>query len=144
MKNLYLIIGAILIAISLYLFLIHSIIGGIILLILGIVFIYGDVRGIVAGGKISSITYNGLIENGLKKIEGGSTTIKKEQFLDLMEKLKPVLKDLQFVPVVGFDSIYLQYNNEQGANRALSQVSQAGFKADIVQDKSTWSVRITF
>ena len=90
------------------------------------------------------MTYSSIVEQGLKKIQNGNTLITKEDFISKMEKIKSVLSEQQFVPVVGYDSVYLQYNNETGANRALEEVKRNGLEADLIQDKSTWSVRIHF
>ena len=59
-----------------------------------------------------------------------------------MEKIRDLLSEQQFVPIIGYDSVYLQYNNESAAGRALKQVTDKGLKGDIIQDKLTWSVRI--
>ena len=142
MKNLYLTIGIILVLVSLYAFLRDSLILGVIVVAIAAFFVYPDARAMIAGKSISALTYNSIIEQGLRKIESGNTTIKKETFLESMEKIRDLLSEQQFVPIIGYDSVYLQYNNESAAGRALKQVTDKGLKGDIIQDKLTWSVRI--
>ena len=142
MKNMYLTIGIILLLVSLYAFLRDSLIIGVVVVLVAVFFIYPDARAMVAGKSISTLTYNSIIEQGVRKIDGGSTIIKKENFLESMEKIRDLLSEQQFVPIVGYDSVYLQYNNEAMAANALKQVLEKGLKADLIQDKSTWSVRI--
>ncbi|MCL5804737.1 MAG: hypothetical protein M1306_05475 [Candidatus Thermoplasmatota archaeon] len=142
MKNLYLTIGIILVLVSLYAFLRDSFILGVIVVAIAAFFVYPDARAMIAGKSISALTYNSIIEQGLRKIEGGNTTIKKETFVESMEKIRGLLSEQQFVPIIGYDSVYLQYNNESAASRALKQVTDKGLKGDIIQDKLTWSVRI--
>ena len=142
MKNLYLTIGIILVLVSLYAFLRDSFILGVIVVAIAAFFVYPDARAMIAGKSISALTYNSIIEQGLRKIEGGNTTIKKETFVESMEKIRDLLSEQQFVPIIGYDSVYLQYNNESAASRALKQLTDKGLKGDIIQDKLTWSVRI--
>ena len=142
MKNLYLTIGIILVLVSLYAFLRDSFILGVIVVAIAAFFVYPDARAMIAGKSISALTYNSIIEQGLRKIEGGNTTINKETFVESMEKIRGLLSEQQFVPIIGYDSVYLQYNNESAASRALKQVTDKGLKGDIIQDKLTWSVRI--
>ena len=142
MKNLYLTIGIILVLVSLYAFLRDSFILGVIVVAIAAFFVYPDARAMIAGKSISALTYNSIIEQGLRKIEGGNTTINKETFVESMEKIRGLLSEQQFVPIIGYDSVYLQYNNEPAASRALKQVTDKGLKGDIIQDKLTWSVRI--
>jgi hypothetical protein len=142
MKNMYLTIGIILLLVSLYAFLRDSLIIGVVVVLVAVFFIYPDARAMVAGKSISTLTYNSIIEQGVRKIDGGSTIIKKENFLESMEKIRDLLSEQQFVPIVGYDSVYLQYNNEAMAANALKQVLEKGLKGDLIQDKSTWSVRI--
>jgi hypothetical protein len=142
MKNMYLTIGIILLLVSLYAFLRDSLIIGVVVVLVAVFFIYPDARAMVAGKSISTLTYNSIIEQGVRKIDGGSTIIKKENFLQSMEKIRDLLSEQQFVPIVGYDSVYLQYNNEAMAASALKQVLEKGLKGDLIQDKSTWSVRI--
>ncbi len=142
MKNLYLTIGIILVLVSLYAFLRDSFILGVIVVAIAAFFVYPDARAMIAGKSISALTYNSIIEQGLRKIEGGNTTIKKETFVESMEKIRDLLSEQQFVPIIGYDSVYLQYNNESAASLALKQVTDKGLKGDIIQDKLTWSVRI--
>ena len=142
MKNMYLTIGIILLLVSLYAFLRDSLIIGVVVVLVAVFFIYQDARAMVAGKSISTLTYNSIIEQGVRKIDGGSTIIKKENFLQSMEKIRDLLSEQQFVPIVGYDSVYLQYNNEAMAASALKQVLEKGLKGDLIQDKSTWSVRI--
>ncbi|MFG1414761.1 MAG: hypothetical protein AAE986_01190 [Thermoplasmataceae archaeon] len=142
MKNLYLTIGIILVLVSLYAFLRDSFILGVIVVAIAAFFVYPDARAMIAGKSISALTYNSIIEQGLRKIEGGNTTINKETFVESMEKIRDLLSEQQFVPIIGYDSVYLQYNNESAASRALKQVTDKGLKGDIIQDKLTWSVRI--
>ena len=142
MKNMYLTIGIILLLVSLYAFLRDSLIIGVVVVLVAAFFIYPDARAMVAGKSISTLTYNSIMEQGVRKIDGGSTIIKKENFLESMEKIRDLLSEQQFVPIVGYDSVYLQYNNEAMAANALKQVLEKGLKGDLIQDKSTWSVRI--
>ena len=142
MKNMYLTIGIILLLVSLYAFLRDSLIIGVVVVLVAVFFIYPDARAMVAGKSISTLTYNSIMEQGVRKIDGGSTIIKKENFLQSMEKIRDLLSEQQFVPIVGYDSVYLQYNNEAMAASALKQVLEKGLKGDLIQDKSTWSVRI--
>ncbi len=142
MKYLYLTIGIVLILVSLYPFLQSNLILGIILLIIAAFFIYPDARAMIAGKSISTLTYNSIIEQGVKKIEAGNSTITKEKFLESMEKISAILSEQQFVPIVGFDSVYLQYSSEIAAGRALVEITSKGLRADVIQDKSTWNVRI--
>ncbi len=142
MKNMYLTIGIILLLVSLYAFLRDSLIIGVVVVLVAVFFIYPDARAMVAGKSISTLTYNSIMEQGVRKIDGGSTIIKKENFLESMEKIRDLLSEQQFVPIVGYDSVYLQYNNEAMAANALKQVLEKGLKGDLIQDKSTWSVRI--
>ena len=142
MKNMYLTIGIILLLVSLYAFLRDSLIIGVVVVLVAAFFIYPDARAMVAGKSISTLTYNSIMEQGVRKIDGGSTIIKKETFLESMEKIRDLLSEQQFVPIVGYDSVYLQYNNEAMAANALKQVLEKGLKGDLIQDKSTWSVRI--
>ena len=142
MKNMYLTIGIILLLVSLYAFLRDSLIIGVVVVLVAVFFIYPDARAMVAGKSISTLTYNSIIEQGVRKIDGGSTIIKRENFLQSMEKIRDLLSEQQFVPIVGYDSVYLQYNNEAMAASALKQVLEKGLKGDLIQDKSTWSVRI--
>ncbi|MGC8514839.1 MAG: hypothetical protein ACP5OC_01730 [Thermoplasmata archaeon] len=142
MKNLYLTIGLILLLVSLYAFLRDSLGLGVIVVAIAAFFIYPDARAMIAGKSISVLTYNSIIDQGLRKIDGGNTIIKKETFIESMEKIRDLLSEQQFVPIIGYDSVYLQYNNESAAGHALKQVIDKGLKGDIIQDKSTWSVRI--
>jgi hypothetical protein len=150
MRNVYLTFGIIFLAISGYIFFLSGftktsyIVIGVITLIVALYLIAQDVRAMMAGKNITSMTYSSIVEQGLKKIQNGNTLITKEDFISKMEKIKSVLSEQQFVPVVGYDSVYLQYNNETGANRALEEVKRNGLEADLIQDKSTWSVRIHF
>jgi hypothetical protein len=142
MKNLYLTIGIILLLVSLYAFLRDSLLLGVIVVAIAAFFIYPDARAMIAGKSISALTYNSIIDQGLRKIDGGNTIIRKETFIESMEKIRDLLSEQQFVPIIGYDSVYLQYNNESAAGRALKQVIEKGLKGDVIQDKSTWSVRI--
>jgi hypothetical protein len=142
MKNLYLTIGIILLLVSLYAFFRDSLILGAVVVIIAAFFIYPDARAMIAGKSISTLTYNSIIDQGIRKIDGGNTIIKKENFLESMEKIRDILSEQQFVPIIGYDSVYLQYNNEASASIALKQILEKGLKGDIIQDKSTWSVRI--
>ncbi|EQD43077.1 hypothetical protein B1B_13964, partial [mine drainage metagenome] len=112
MKYLYLTMGIALILVSLYPFLQGNLILGIILVIIAAFFIYPDARAMIAGKSISTLTYNSIIEQGVKKIEAGNTTITKDKFLESMEKISDILSEQQFVPIVGYDSVYLQYSSE--------------------------------
>ena len=131
MKNMYLTIGIILLLVSLYAFLRDSLIIGVVVVLVAAFFIYPDARAMVAGKSISTLTYNSIMEQGVRKIDGGSTIIKKENFLESMEKIRDLLSEQQFVPIVGYDSVYLQYNNEAMAASALKQVLEKGLKGDI-------------
>jgi hypothetical protein len=150
MRNVYLTFGLIFLVISVYIFFLSGftktsyIIIGAITLVVALYLMAQDVRAMKAGKNITSMTYSSIVEQGLKKIQNGNTLITKEDFISKMEKIKNVLSEQQFVPVVGYDSVYLQYNNETGANRALEDVKRNGLDADLIQDKSTWSVRIHF
>ena len=144
MRYLFLTIGLLLLVATVYLFLTENLIPSIIVLVVAAFFIIQDSRAIVAGKKITSLTYSSFIEHGSKQIEAGRTSISKVDFLREMDKIRDVISGLQFVPVVGFDSVYLQYSSEAAANNALSEIHQKGVNADIIQDKSMWSVRIHF
>ncbi len=144
MKYLYMTIGIGLLLVAVYAFFTRQLIVGIVVVLISLFFIVQDARAMLAGRGISSLTYNAIIDQCVKKIDGGRTSIKKEDFLQSMEKIKDILSEQQFVPVVGYDCVYLQYSNEVGANNALAKISSRELKADIIQDKSTWSVRIHF
>ncbi len=117
---------------------------GAVLLVIGLLLLARILRSLLAAKKISDITYNSIIEAGLAKIEKGNTSITREQFQETMTRIRDVLSAQQYVPEVGFDSVYLQYNSETAASVALSTVLSRGVKADLIQDKSTWRVRIQF
>jgi hypothetical protein len=142
MKNLYLTIGIILLLVSLYAFFRDSLILGAVVVIIASFFIYPDARAMLAGKSISALTYSSIIDQGLRKIDSGNTIISKKNFLESMEKIRDLLSEQQFVPIIGYDSVYLQYTNEASAGNALKQIQENGLKGDIIQDKSTWSVRI--
>lgn len=142
MKNLYLTIGIILILVSIYPFFQRNLILGIILVIIAAFFIYPDARAMIAGKSISTLTYNSIIDQGLRKIEAGNTIITKEKFMESMGKITDILSEQQFVPIVGYDSVYLQYSSEISAGTALKEITAKGLKATVIQDKATWSVRI--
>lgn len=140
----FLTIGILLLLAAGYLFLIGHLLPGIVVIAVSAFFIFQDLRSLFAGKRITSLTYSSFIDHATRQIDAGRTSIKKEVFLSEMEKIKDVLSTVQFVPVVGFDSVYIQYSSENAANNALALIHERGLKVDIIQDKSTWSVRIQF
>ncbi|MCL4330017.1 MAG: hypothetical protein M1533_03335 [Candidatus Thermoplasmatota archaeon] len=117
---------------------------GVIMLIIGAVLLAREIRPLMASRRISDITYNSIIESGLARIQNGNTSIQKEQFEKVMSMIRDVLSAQQYVPEIGFDSVYLQYNSEVPASGALKIIQSRGIKADLMQDKSTWRIRIQF
>ncbi len=114
------------------------------MLIIGAVLLAREIRPLMASRRISDITYNSIIESGLARIQNGNTSIQKEQFEKVMSMIRDVLSAQQYVPEIGFDSVYLQYNSEVPASGALKIIQSRGIKADLMQDKSTWRIRIQF
>ena len=144
MKRFFALLGIAALALSL-LSLVYSLyLPGVLLLVIGVVLVAREVRPFLASRRISDITYNSIIESGIARIENGNTSIRKEQFEEVMSMIRDVLSAQQYVPEIGFDSVYLQYNNEATASGALNIIQSRGIKADIMQDKSTWRLRIQF
>ncbi len=134
--------GIILLFIAGYLILTDNLIPAVPVIGVAAFLIFQDMRALLAGRKITSLTYSSFIDHAVRQIDTGRTSIDKKIFIEEMEKIRDVLSSVQFVPVVGFDSIYIQYSSEDEADSALSLVRDRGLHADLIQDKSTWSVRI--
>ncbi len=116
------------------------IIGTVVLFLLS----FTKLGGVSATRKIGRFTYNAIREEGLKRISSGTFHVKEESFTASVDKIKDVLSEQHYFPEFGIDGLFLSYNTEAAANRALEAVKSRGVKADIILDRRNWLVKIEF
>ncbi len=136
------VLGAAAVIAAIYLFYVRDLLPAVLLLFIGVYLLFLDIRASVATRNISNITYNGFIDSGLARISRGGTVISKEKFVDCMSRIRDVVEGQQFLPEIGYDAVYLQYNSESGAKNDLDRIKQSGLTANLMQDKASWRIRI--
>jgi hypothetical protein len=94
--------------------------------------------------KINKMVYQSIREEGIKRISRGSFHVDEKLFLDTVEKISDVLSEQQFVPEFGIDGMFLQYLNEKDAEDAKQRIVERGIKADTMQERTAWKVKVEF
>ena len=88
--------------------------------------------------------YQSIKEEGLKRISRGSFHVEENLFLSTVEKISDVLAEQQFVPEFGIDRMFLQYLDERAAEDAKRRINEKGVKADTMQERTSWKVKVEF
>ena len=94
--------------------------------------------------KINRMIYQSIKEEGLKRISRGSFHVEESLFLSTVEKISDVLSEQQFVPEFGIDGMFLQYLDERAAENAKRRINEKGVKADTMQERTSWKVKVEF
>jgi hypothetical protein len=94
--------------------------------------------------KVSSITYDGIIQAGISKIDRGAFYIDKDKFIAVMTKINDLVSSQGSMPEFGLDAIYINFNSEDKAEKLVELIKERDVKANAVQEMSTWKVKIDF
>ncbi len=94
--------------------------------------------------RINKLVYQSIREEGVKRIARGSFHVNEKAFLDTVEKISDVLSEQQFVPEFGLDGMFLQYLSEKEAENAKQRIVDRGVKADTMQERTAWKVKVEF
>jgi len=146
MKITTIVIGILLLAIAVFLFLQR---GG---LIFGVIVLVGSVLSFSSGlsvyftknriTKIRKTAYDGIVENGIQRIEKGTFHADREVFTKKMELVKDILADQELMPKFGLDAVYLEYTSENKARKVAEIINGRGLKTDIIQDRMNWEIKL--
>lgn len=102
------------------------------------------IGAISANRKIGKFTFTAIKEEGLKRIRNGTFHVDEDVFSDSVDKINDILAELQYVPEFGMEGMFLHYNTEDEANKALDKILSKGLKADTILDRRAWLVKIEF
>jgi flagellar biosynthesis component FlhA len=146
MKITTIVIGFILLAFSVFLFFQR---GG---LIFGVIVLVGSALSFSSGfsvyftknriTRIRKTAYDGIVQNGLQRIEKGSFHADKEIFVKRMETVQDILADQELMPKFGLDAVYLEYTSEEKARKVAEIINSRGLKTDIIQDRMNWEIKL--
>ena len=146
MKITTIVIGILLLAIAVFLFLQR---GG---LIFGVIVLVGSVLSFSSGlsvyftknriTKIRKTAYDGIVENGIQRIEKGTFHADREVFTKKMELVKDILADQELMPKFGLDAVYLEYTSENKARKVAEIINSRGLQTDIIQDRMNWEIKL--
>lgn len=146
MANVYLAIGVIFFIMSALSFTlgIYYLAIPLLIIFLILMFLYYRTSGRHVNKKVSSITYDGIMQTGLSKIEKGTFYIDKEKFISIMSKINDLVSSQGTMPEFGLDAIYVDFNKQESAEKFVDLIQQRGVKAATVQERSIWKVKIEF
>ncbi len=146
MANVYLAIGVIFFIMSMLSFGLGIYSLGMILLIVFIVlmFLYYRTSAGHVNKRVSSITYDGIIQAGILKIEKGTFYIDKDKFISVMSKINDLVSSQGTMPEFGLDAIYIDLNRQDRAEKLVDLIKERGVNASAVQERSSWKVKIDF
>ncbi len=92
--------------------------------------------------KVQKGMSSALIDLAQKKIENGSFHADIGRFKEVVAKMGPVFPKISVVPEIGFDGLYIHFNNEADADAMVSDLKDLNLNVDVVQNKSDWAVKI--
>ena len=146
MKITTILIGVILLALSVFLFLQR---GG---FIFGVIILVGSVLSFSSGfrvyftknriTRIRKTAYDGIVQNGIQRIEKGSFHADRDVFVKRMEAVQDILADQELMPKFGLDAVYLEYTSEEKARKVAEIINSRGLKTDIIQDRMNWEIKL--
>ncbi|WP_393971190.1 hypothetical protein OXIME_001448 [Oxyplasma meridianum] len=121
-------------------------------LIIGIIVLVGSALSFSSGfsvyftknriTRIRKTAYDGIVQNGILRIEKGSFHADKDTFIKRMEKIQDILADQELMPKFGLDAIYLEYTSEEKARKIAEMINSRGLKTDIIQDRMNWEIKL--
>ncbi|MHB1812177.1 MAG: hypothetical protein ACYCPR_07165 [Thermoplasmataceae archaeon] len=139
-------IGVVLLALAVFLFLQR---GG---LIFGVIVLIGSALSFSSGfsvyfsknriTKIRKTAYEGIVQNGLQRIEKGTFHADREIFTKRMEIVKDILADQELMPKFGLDAVYFEYTSEEKARKVAEIINSRGLQTDIIQDRMNWEIKL--
>jgi hypothetical protein len=146
MANVYLAIGVIFFIMSALSFSlgIYYLAIPLLIIFLILMFLYYRTSGRHVNKRVSSITYDGIMQTGLSKIEKGTFYIDKEKFISIMSKINDLVSSQGTMPEFGLDAIYIDFNKQDNAEKFAELIQQRGVKANAAQERSIWKVKIEF
>ncbi|MGP6220679.1 hypothetical protein [Caldiplasma sukawensis] len=92
--------------------------------------------------KVGNVIYKGLEEKGIEKIKKGELKVSEEEFMDDLSRLRSYILKQSNVPIIGFNSIYLNYGSESEAEKDAESIRNLGFECQVVNDKNNFSIKI--
>ncbi len=146
MNNIYLPIGIIFMIMAVLSYIEGINVLAIIFLIIFLGFMFMAYRGSSrhVNKRVSSITYDGIIQTGLSKIDRGTFYIDKDKFMSVMEKINDLVSSQGTMPEFGLDAIYLMLGNQEKAELLVSKIKERGVEASAMQERTTWKIKIEF
>ncbi|MCL4340473.1 MAG: hypothetical protein M1431_00030 [Candidatus Thermoplasmatota archaeon] len=94
--------------------------------------------------RVNRITSDGIKEAGLSRVKAGKLRVSEETFNSVMNSISDVLANQAVMPEFGLDSIYLNFAKMADAEKTSDELTRRGLKNDVMQEKSSWKVRILF
>ena len=146
MANVYLAIGVIFLIMSILSFSLGIYYLAIPLLIIFLILmvLYYKTSAMHVNKRVSNITYDGIMQAGLSKIEKGTFYIDKDKFISVMGKINDLVSSQGTMPEFGIDAIYIDFNKQDNAEKFVALIQQRGVKANAAQERSIWKVKIDF
>jgi hypothetical protein len=92
--------------------------------------------------KIRKTAYDGIVQNGIQRIEKGTFHADRDTFVKRMEAVQDILADQQLMPKFGLDAVYLEYTSEEKARKVAEIINSRGLKTDIIQDRMNWEIKL--
>jgi flagellar biosynthesis component FlhA len=92
--------------------------------------------------KIRKTAYDGIVQNGLQRIEKGTFHADRDVFVKRMEAVQDILAEQQLMPKFGLDAVYLEYTSEEKARKVAEIINNRGLKTDIIQDRMNWEIKL--
>lgn len=92
--------------------------------------------------RVSSITYEGIIQSGISKIEKGTLHVEKDQFISIMGKINDLISSQGTMPEFGIDAVYLDFDRQDKAEKLVELIKERGVQASALQERSMWKVKI--
>ncbi|AAT42819.1 hypothetical protein [Picrophilus oshimae] len=146
MKNPFIIFGVLFLLAAIFSYIFGQVIIAIIALIISGYFIYQSLRTSPARAdkKIGDITYNGIMDIARTKYNNGTFHVDLENFAKTVSNIRDIIVSSGKMPEFGLDSIFLVYFTQASAENAYKEITKRGVKAQVMQEKNNWYVRIEF
>lgn len=94
--------------------------------------------------RVNRITTEGIKEAGLARVRSGKLRVSEEDFNRVMNSISDILATQSVMPEFGLDSIYLNFTKSSEAEKTSEELTRRGLKNDVMQEKSSWKVMVSF
>ncbi|MEM0139313.1 MAG: hypothetical protein QXZ44_01670 [Ferroplasma sp.] len=146
MNNLYPALAAIFLVMGILSYIAGILVLSIIFIIIFIGLMFFVYRGTAmhVNKKVSNITYDGIMQTGISKIEKGTFYIEKDKFISVMGKINDIVSSQGNMPEFGLDALYLLVGSQEKAEKIVNEIKQRGIGASMMQERTSWKVKIEF